>query len=409
MNHVLLRAVAVFRFGKEKGIAALLRLIGQKLSGRQRDIANIDVLDSYGFIPFHPVGTSLLSGEVSRNTINWFIPYFGKGSGGHLNIFRFIYHLEELGFDCSIVIIGEPSPASAMRAEREIKEWFFPVKATVYLGLENAPAAHITVATAWQTAYAVRNFLSTNHRCYFVQDFEPWFYAVGSDAAFAEQTYRFGFVGITAGNWLKEKLASEYGMVTHAVGFSYDRERYRPLPRRGSTRQVFFYARPPTPRRAFELGVLVLNEVARRLPDVRVVFAGWDISAYRIPFEHLNAGTLTLDELPELYSQCDVALVLSLSNLSLLPLELMACGLPVVSNNGPHTEWLLNSSNAQLAGLTVEDLADAVIDLLENKEKREQLRLTGIACAKSTSWEDEACRMAEVFRGLDDVRMRADP
>ena len=49
-----------------------------------------------------------------------------------------------------------------------------------------------------RTAYDVRNFHSTIHKCYFVQDFEPWFYASGSAASFAEETYRFGFVGITA-------------------------------------------------------------------------------------------------------------------------------------------------------------------------------------------------------------------
>ena len=36
-------------------------------------------------------------------------------------------------------------------------------------------------------------------RFYLVQDFEPSFYAAGSEALMAEATYRFGFHGVTAG------------------------------------------------------------------------------------------------------------------------------------------------------------------------------------------------------------------
>ena len=69
--------------------------------------------------------------------------------------------------------------------------------------------------------------------------------------------------------------------------------------------------------------------------DVEFVLVGWDVSNYSLPFSHLNTGFLSLDELQDLYSQVDVDLVISSTNLSLLPLELMACKCPVVSNLGP--------------------------------------------------------------------------
>jgi glycosyltransferase involved in cell wall biosynthesis len=165
--------------------------------------------------------------------------------------------------------------------------------------------------------------------------------------------------------------------------------------------RVFFYARPPTPRRAFELGLLVLEEVVRRVRDVEVVFAGWDISDYSVPFKHSDAGLLSLNELPDLYSQCDVALVLSLSNLSLLPLELMACGTPVVSNQSPSTEWLLNKNNARLAPTTVDDLADAVCAVLNDPTEANRLREGGFATVAATDWHSEARKMADILRGLD--------
>jgi glycosyltransferase involved in cell wall biosynthesis len=396
------RMRAAVRYGRQYGLRALIHLVDRKIRQGGGPLGKIRLIESYSFVRPNPVGAPLTHDQVASNTVNWVMPPFGRGSGGHLNIFRFIHHLERMGFECRVVIVGEPRPFSAEQAAREINDWFFPLNASVHVGMDNAPPAHVCVATAWQTAYAVRDFKSTNHRCYFVQDFEPCFYAAGSEYALAEETYRFGFTGITAGGWLKEKLANEYGMVTHAIGFSYDHERYRPMPRRDpDVRRLLFYARPPTPRRGFELGVLVLHEVTRRLPDVKVVCAGWDVAAYGMPFEYVNAGVVELDDLPDLYSQCDVALVLSFSNLSLVPIELMACGTPVVSNAGPWNEWLLNSDNARLARPTIEDLTRAVVDLLEDPAERRRLSAAGIATAKGTDWRKEADRVAHVLRQLD--------
>ncbi len=398
------QARTAFRFGRQNGFFALLKLVLGRLRNplNGRVISKRTVVEYYGFVRKRPVGAPILPGSVPKNTINWFIPPFSFGSGGHLNIFRFVHHLETDGFECRIVIVGMPQPASAKQAHRQIGDWFFPLKGKVYLETDTLPSAHVTIATSWQTAYHVRNFMPTVHRCYFIQDYEPLFYAAGSEYAWAEATYRFGFFGITAGSWLRDKLAAEYGMITEAFGFSFDRDRYRPCPRRNpDVRQVFFYARPPTQRRAFEMGLLILDEVVRRLPDVKVVFAGWDLSDYAIPFEHANAGVVALDALPDLYSQCDAALVLSFTNLSLLPLELMACGIPVVSNRAKCTEWLLNDGNACLAEPTVESLADALCMLLESPKDRERLRTAGLETSALTDWKQEAGKVASMLQRLD--------
>jgi glycosyltransferase involved in cell wall biosynthesis len=394
-------------YGRSHGLMATLRMIYRFLRRRrertqQQLFARHDPIGFYSFVLQQPIGTPVAREDVAPATVNWFVPPFGYGSGGHLNIIRFVRQLERQGYTCRIVIVGEPRPQDAETARSQIQAWFFPIDAAVYLDPAEAPPCRVAMATSWTTAYTVRDFQACVHRAYFVQDFEPWFYATGSEAAFAEQTYRFGFHGITAGTWLRDKLAQDYGMTTNAVGFSYDHDRYYPRPRRDpDTRHVFFYARPPTPRRAFEMGLLVLKEVTRQLPDVQVIFAGWDVSNYEIPFEHLNAGVLKLDDLPDLYSQCDVGLVLSFSNLSLLPLELMACGTPVVSNRGPYTEWLLDDDNAKLADADVEALAAAVVNLLQDPEEHARIRANALATARATDWEQEALRMARILDKLD--------
>lgn len=391
-------------YASQYGLPAAVSLVKQRLTRSKGHIPFLkhDLIGFYEFVTLPAAARTENLVVPSDKVINWFIPPFGKGSGGHLNIFRFISNLEQLGFTCRIIIVGEPKPESAATAKKNIDEWFFPLKAEVYVGSSKAPPACFSIATEWRTAYWVRHFAPTLHRCYFVQDFEPWFYPMGSEAIFAEETYRFGFIGITAGGWLETKLRTEYGMETHAVGFSYDRHLYSMQPKSAGSgrKRVFFYARPPTPRRAFELGLLVLQEVCRRHSDVEVVFAGWDVSNYAIPFPHVNAGLLDIDALPKLYNSCDAALVLSLSNLSLLPLELMACGTPVISNRAPWTEWLLNECNAKLAQPTVADLADAVCAVINDECESNRIRQGGFATVAKTNWQLEAEKMAGILGGI---------
>lgn len=363
--------------------------------------AKRDVLKHYSMVTRAKPDTGESSSAYQHGVINWVIPPFSLGSGGHLNIFRMISMLETHGYLHRIYIIGDNSFSNNQEARQLIIDHFVPLQAEVIIGAEHMAPAEFVIATSWSTAYWVQYFPACKHRLYFVQDFEPFFYPHGSEYAFAEATYRMGLIGITAGYWLEEKLRREYGMMTAGFGFSYDKSRYRRLPRDGGPRRVFFYARHVTPRRGFELGILALELLHQRLPDVEFVLAGWDTTEFHIPFPHLNAGVVALDELPALYSQCDAALVISFTNLSLLPLELMACGCPVVSNRGPNTEWLLrDGENALLCDPTPQDVAATLERLLSDEELRQDLIQRGLDFAQGTDWTTEGQRVAGYLEHL---------
>ena len=379
---------------------AIERLLSRQLMPASMG-AKPNPVEFYDFIYSVPFGEAN-NRESDGKTINWVIPDFGIGSGGHLNIFRVVKKLEEKGFICRINIDGATHFSSGDEARKCIRENFFPIEAEVSIGRKGLRPADATFATGWTTAYTVRDYIGSGKKYYFVQDFEPFFSAPGSDYAFAEETYKFGFKGITAGNWLAKKLRDEYGMETVPFRFSYDRELYKPHDRREPhIKRVFFYARPVTPRRAFELGLLTLAKVHEKNPDAEIALAGWDLSGYQIPFPHVNAGVLPLNALPDLYSQCDIASVLSFTNLSLLPLESMACNCAVVSNKGDNVEWLLNEKFTKFSDTTPEALSDAIIDLLGDEDALNRLKKNGLAFAQSTNWNDEVETIAnEIVQDL---------
>lgn len=401
------------RIQKQSALKALigtfkisLNYIKRKLFGSSFNVGTLsksDVINHYSFVIQDPFGTILNSENLpDKNTLTWFIPDFNIGSGGHINIFRFVAELEKLGFNSQIVIIPPCQFDSGEDAKYCIIEHFNNLTASVCVSIEDLKPSYFAIATSWPTAYYLKNYRGCHKKLYFVQDFEPYFYSRSSEYFLAKATYSFGFYGITAGDWLARKLVQEFNMQVCSLSFSYDKHLYNPKPRTNRERQhVFFYARPVTPRRGFELGLLALHKVHKILPDTGFIFAGWSLKDYDLPFTHcLDAGCVPLKDLPNLYSQCDVALVLSFTNLSLLPLELMACGCPVVSNKGKNVEWLLNNENSLLVELDVNSIANAIVEILTNNSLRLSLQQRALSFSESTHWTNEAVKLANYMESI---------
>ena len=340
-----------------------------------------------------------------QKIINWIVPEFGKGSGGHINIFRFISALERRGIHNRVYVYRAVELTDDEKLHILLRDHFPILDSRVesFCNADKAQFAHATIATSLITAYFVRNFNNTISKFYFIQDFEPYFYAHGSEYAFAEATYSFGFRGITAGGWLKTLVERDYGMRAESFGFSYDRELYQPKQKQDRVKRVFFYARPVTPRRDWELGLLALNELCRRMRDVEIVFAGWDVSEFEIPFPHENLGIVALENLSDLYARCDLCLIISSTNLSLLPLEVMGSGGVAVCSKGENSTWLVNEENSILVDFDPNEIADTLEFYLKHPKKLEEIRQKGIAFAAQTSWEQEADKVyAAILKGIEE-------
>ena len=81
---------------------------------------------------------------------------------------------------------------------------------------------------------------------------------MSSEYKLAEKTYSMDFHGLTAGPWLSSKLSKEYSMDCDFYNFGYDPKIYQ-FNKDSKRDKIFFYARPVTPRRGFELGLMSLE------------------------------------------------------------------------------------------------------------------------------------------------------
>ena len=384
------------------GIKTTIRLTLEKIIGkfgytmvRNHELEKYRAVIDEHVVPFSE--EDFANREQGQYSVGWIIPPPGKGSGGHMTLFRTIGILSDLGLHHKIYICdgGPGDPSVDWRgAVRE----FYGVDLgdnEIYPSVADMTYTDAIVATSWYTAYVARNFNNCVSKFYFVQDFEPYFFARGSEYFLAENTYRFGFRGITAGNWLAEKLRDEYGMETQPFFFSYDRKIHQAKEKADTVNRIFCYARPNTERRAFEMAILALEALARKVPDLEVVFAGQELHGYQFAFSYKDMGILKIEELSRVYSQCDMCLVLSMTNLSLLPMEIMASGSVVVSNQGDNNSWMLNDGNAILVETDPLRMAETMAYYLEHKEELERRRKIGLEYVKQFTWEEEIKKVYE--------------
>lgn len=335
-----------------------------------------------------------------RPVVAWVMSPPGSNSGGHQNIFRFIRFLEQAGYEARIYLYAtfDDQPPEEVR-RRVSSSSSYP---TIAASIERYPEAGLPddvdaiMATSWETAYRSQRDPSLARRLYFVQDFEPLFYPTSTESQLAENTYRFGFTGITAGGWLADRLHREFGMTTHAFDFGVDPEHYS-LINPGQRSAVFFYARPETPRRGFELGAMALDLFARARPDAPIILAGQNLSRLDLPFRHTVAGNLPVGELNAVYNQCAAGLVMSLTNMSLLPLELLAAGVVPVVNDGPNNRMVSNNPFIEFAAPNPHGLATALIAVVDRSDAAAHAARAAQSVSLTT-WD----RSAEQF--LDAVR-----
>jgi glycosyltransferase involved in cell wall biosynthesis len=352
-------------------------------------------------------GSSPHDGERKSLHVAWVIPPFRAGSGGHMTLLTLARELERMGHSCSVWLHdpGNEMPRRAAVAHGEIVESFAPLEGGVFKGFDDWFGADVAMATGWQTVYPLRGLGDCKLKAYLVQDFEPDFYPRSAESLWAEDTYRMGLPCICASPWLRDLLRRRYGADAEAFELAVHTEHYRDLGRPRDPDTVVFYARPATPRRGTELGVLALAEVLERRPQTRVVMFG-DVVPPSAPFDYEFVGVVDHSRLAELYAKATVGLVISLTNYSLIPKEMMACGLPVVDIRGVSAESVFGPGGEviALAEPEPEAIASEIVSLLEHPERRDRMAAAALERIEGLTWEAAAGTIEAFLR--DRLRRR---
>ena len=321
------------------------------------------------------------------------IPSFRRGSGGHATIVHLLEGLRARGHEVSVWLEdceGRHTDEQPELTTRSFREFFGAEGLVLQTDFADWGGADLVVATGWQTVPRALLLEGLSGRAYLVQDHEPEFYGTSAESLWAAWTYRQGLHCIAASPWLAGLLGQRYAASATHFDLGVDHGVYRADPSGGDERSgesVAFYARALTPRRAVPLGLLALEELKRRRADVEIVLFGED-RPLDVPFAHRNLGVLDEADLSSLYRRASLGMVLSLTNPSLIGLQMMACRLacvelasePMVSTFGRQSPLILAEPDP-LA------LADALEEQLVNPAQREAIGEAGQALVAARTWE----------------------
>ncbi len=360
-------------------------------------------------------------GRREVRTVNWFVPEIQNPFyGGIHTVFRLANHLAvNHGVENRFMVMTGP-------VQHDLR-WFRSGMAAAFRSLadstivyhdsfsfnpQDVASADAAVATMWNTAYFAARAPDQVRRFYLIQDFEPMFYPAGTLYALAEHSYRLGLYGLCNTGHLADIYRDRYGGAAGhfwpAVDGSifHTRGRTELPPDRPVT--VFIYARPGHMRNCWELAARAVRSVKAKLGSrVRFITAG----SWAFP-EHMESllthiGQLDYHETGDLYRRCDIGVALTASqHPSYLPLEMMACGTAVVAFDNPAGNWLLgHDRNCLRAPQTADGLADEIVALVQDPDRRRRLANQGVAdiAARHGDWEQN---LAGVHNYLCDPESR---
>ncbi len=343
---------------------------------------------------------SLESRQMSTSLkISWAAPTPEPFQGGFRLITRNCRYLTKFGHDVTLYV----DPGSKFRSENEIKKfiekYYGDVNYNIKLG-HSFSECDVLIATFWTTAYNVNEFTKAKVKAYFVQDFEPYFYQMGSEYVLAENSYKLGLNHVTVLPWLPPLISKRFGGKAEHFFPPLERGIYNRINKEKNNEKlkILFYARPDQPRRCYQLGIQALNIVSKKIKNIDIILFGSKlIDEKSIPFPHTNKKSLpTNNDLAKLYQSGDLGIVFSTTNPSLLSYEMMACGCPVVDLDNESNRFNYGSEeNAALCEPTPNGVAKKVIEFINNSEKRKTLAENGYKFSLKFPDEETSARQVE--------------
>ena len=339
--------------------------------------------------------------------------------GGYRNIFRIADRLGRMGHRVRFHIEQNDhlSGLSEEQVRDFVQEHFGPLDADLLAGHDGVGPADVAIATNWPTADVVARARNVLFKHYFIQDFESDFYGPDDERADdARATYDLPLRHVCLGRDLAARLSDLTGKPAEFVDFALDEpfQLIVPPEERPGPIRVLFFARPGMRRRGFEFGMDALALVKESNPDVRVELFGASAAELGpVPFEHENLGVLGPERLAEAMNAAHVAVSLSLTNISNVPFEGMACGCAVVEADVPTTRAMVASGeNCLLAEPKAEALALTIGRVVEDPELRVRLASRGAQDMEGRTWDQTARQFERVlldacFARLDRSRLTA--
>ena len=388
-----------FAFIRRRGLRGLLEAAGV-LERKDDFIAGLSYITKAKKQTSPNVKNMTRKNATDIVTINWHLSDVPYDSWQHFQLFKLITELENLNTHNRICLFDSRMYRNNIDALRNLLRSSYPCldcRCEIISDSKHAPHADIDIATNWQTAYEITSLNSTSRKYYFISQFEPYHFPAGSFKSFCEKTFDLNLQGICIGPFIRNKILAEHRMEFFELSLPKYQENMGAQRKQDEAKRIAFYANSVDQTYNYILGMLALEIVCKKHPDLEVVYLG-EIMGHRFSpaSKSYDLGLLKPQEYADALEQCDLFVYLSIDNpTELLSVSMAAKTVPVVID-GPNNRWFLNESNSFMAKPDVADIASVICDALDNpcKIKHRQLD-AGINTASDcdSAWRREAAKL----------------
>ncbi len=335
--------------------------------------------------------------------------------GGIATAYQFFLELTaKTGYDGRIILVDSAPTQETVRKYQKEYQFVLPemdhVGCRQILPFSDRSGKTIPVSdhdyfifTAWWTAYCIQteyqnwhgSDLCANPFIYFIQDYEPGFYAWSSRSMMADATYRTSFQQTAVFN--SKQLKDYFDLWGYRFHHTYV---FEPVLNEGlqkalavadgilkKKKQIMVYGRPGTPRNAFELLVEGLRKWVKIQPDVEE----WTVISAGEAHENVelgrgrylkSAGKLSIDQYAQVLKETYAGISLMVSpHPSYPPLEMAVFGVRVITNKYANKDLASFHQNiVSLDETSPHSIAEALVKLCqEYTEEREITNKTNVA------------------------------
>lgn len=257
----------------------------------------------------------------------------------------------------------------------------------------------------------------SGYKMYFVQDFEPFFFPVGDQWYLAEKTYNLGLHLISLGKWnlsmankfcrynnstfyINNKMSMDYiEFPFEPKEFSINKKDFNYLKKQKLIR-IAVYIRSSTERRMSSLIRFLTYELAKCFN-----FDGIGLKFYyfgdNIKYDNVvNLGVLSREKMKDLFSNCDFGMCMSGTNVSLVPYEMIAMGLPLIDFENSSLKDFLNDGVFYYSG-NAKELYEQIKLSLNNPKILENKMSVAQSTLKELSWEKSIDQFDEILKKVN--------
>lgn len=348
--------------------------------------------------------------ENKRTSFNkeivFIIPKMTIGFGGLTSILRIAktislhgYKVFFASFECDDLKLMEQN---AKQNLKDFKGKFI----TYYEALKRK--FDFVVATSFASVYFAKKI--NGYKLYFVQDYEPYFYSVGNLYFLAKKTYEMGLHMISLGSWNVKQIKTytdSNDIKIDYVDFPFEANEYHYNKKDYASYKdkkkivLACYAKRDSRR----IAGIIMNMLEHAYNDLKEKGIELEINYFGLnPREKItcgkNLGRLNKLELEKLYHDADFGLSASMTNVSLVPYEMIGSGLPLFEFKDGSFTYFLGDNSATLLDFDYHTFVNKLLELINNPSLIETRCENAFNSIKDLSWDKTGKQFVDILNDI---------